>query len=108
MLKRLSKPHRWTDLGELFPKHTPQLSEVFWEMCYEFLELREDPFTGPMTVAYLSARVEKMEERVYMKIGALFNFVGFINGVVIEIARRDDAGLENIVQKGHKRKFTLK
>ena len=42
------------------------------------------------------------------KVGALENCIGYIDGTVLEIARPDDAGLQNVVYNGHKHKHALK
>lgn len=89
-------------------KHTPQIFDVFWETFEEFLDLKGHLIASPLTSSSISTRMEEMESKVYAKVGALRNCVGFIDATVIEISRPDDTGLQNVCYNVHKRKNELK
>lgn len=49
-----------------------------------------------------------MASFVAKKVGALDNCVGFIDGIVIEIALPNESALKNVCYNGHKRRHALK
>lgn len=108
VLKRLSTPQRWADVEVLFRKHAPQLSEIFWEAVEGFVDRWEHLVTSPISSSHIAARGPYLAQKVKYKVSALPNCVGFIDGTVIEIARPDDSGLQNVCYNGHKRKHALK
>lgn len=108
ILKRLSTPHRWTDVECLFRKHSPQLSEIFWEGIEDFVGVWKGLVTSPIGYRYTAEKASTLATCVAEKVSALENCIGFIDGTVIEIARPDDAALQNICYNGHKRKHALK
>lgn len=108
LLRRLATPCRWTDLELLFGKHTPQLSEIFWETLESFLELRKSLVFGHVREDFIKPRLERYADAIYAKTNALDNCVGHIDGTVLGIARPNEQGLQEVVYNGHKRKHALK
>lgn len=108
VLKRMSTPNLWSDLEELFRKHSPQLSEIFWQTLDGFVDRNEHLITGPIGQRYTADRAVELACCMEEKLGVLDNCVGYIDGTVIEIARPSGDGLQNVVYNGHKRKHALK
>jgi len=56
----------------------------------------------------MAQRVAELARKVVEKVETLDNCIGYIDGTVIENARRDDPALQNVVHNGNKRKYALK
>ena len=109
ILRRLCYPAGWSDLEVLFGKHGSQLSEIFWEGLELFLETRERMDTSNVQfLSLLRSRAENYAEVIAEKSEVLVNGVGFIDAIVIGIARPREDDMQREVYNGQKRKNALK
>lgn len=108
MLRRIATPARWRDLEELFGKHGPQLSEIFWEAVVHFLEANEHLLTSPISADFFQPRLARYAEAIHAKSKTLDTCIGFIDGTVLGIARPKGNLAQRVVYNGHKRKHALK
>ena len=97
------------DLEILFGKHGSQLSEMFWEGLEQFLEMRESMVTSNVqSLSFLRSRAEMYAKVIAEKREALGNCVGFIDAIVVGIARPGEEAIRREVYNGHKRRHALK
>lgn len=108
VLRRLSAPARWRDLEELFGKHGPQLSEIFWEAVEFFLDARKHLVTAAISQQFIAERAELYSQCIHDKGKALTNCIGFIDGTVLGIARPSGSLAQRVAYNGHKRKHAIK
>ena len=108
LLRRLTTPARWRDMEFTFGRHAAQLSEIFWEGLESFLETRQHLIMSAIDPAFIASRASLYAEKIKDKCHALDNFMGFIDGTVIAIARPSRNEVQNVAYNGHKRKHALK
>ena len=67
MLRRLATPARWRGLEELFGKHGPQLSEIFWKALEHFVDINEHLITSPISADFIQPRLAGYAEDIHAK-----------------------------------------
>ena len=70
----------------MFGKCALQLAEIFRESLEHFMTAQEHLLTSPAPTAYMARRAARNANAVFQKSKALDNCVGFIDGIVLEIA----------------------
>lgn len=81
---------------------------MIWKTIKIFLDRRAHLITGNIEAGHTALEVDELAQKVREKSGALDNYIGFIDGTVLEITRPDNAVLQKIVYNGHKRKHVVK
>ena len=108
MLRRLATPARWRDLEELFGKHGPQLSEIFWEALEHFIDVDEHLITSSISADFIQPRLAGYAEAIHAKSNTLATCIGFIDCTVLGIARPKGHLAKRVVYNGHKQKHAMK
>lgn len=87
VLRWLAAPAHWRDLEDILRKHGPQLSKILWEAIEHFVHERQHLMTDMISGCFLAPKIEKYTQSIYEKSKALPNWIGFLDGTVIGIAR---------------------
>ena len=107
VLQRLASPIRWATVQTLYGKHSPQLSEIFWEAIEQLLELRLHLITE-MNTGFIQSRLQYYASCIFDKCGGLQNCIGFIDGTNLYIARPSLYLCQLVFYNGHKRRHAVK
>ena len=95
-------------MENMFGRHSSQLSEDFREGLEKFLSLRKALTTDAVPQYFLNERAGRYSNAIHSKRDTLPNFMGFIDGTMIAVARPGEYKAQNMAYNCHKRKIALK
>lgn len=108
MRRRLASRYRWMHLVLLFKKHSSRVCEIFWEEMQHFLKEQKHLLLSNLHDGYIFIKAELFSDAIHRKCSIPRQFIGFMDGALLGIARPGNDAEQNAAYNGHKRKHTLK
>lgn len=103
LLRRISYPCRWFDLGKMFGVGCSKLSEIFWELS-EWIYEHHHRLLKPFRAALMENRAPVYASKIRSAGAMLPHCIGFIDVTKIHVCRPiGDNELQQSLYSGHKR-----